>query len=207
MKAGVCFRFALILLTGLLSQAGPAQQSAVSQSPVFEIELPELSLPPTSSRELVIPSPNITTIVAHVLNPHAERIDYGQIFTKINGESSGPIQTIVQGERGKRVQLQLKRLPGFDLIPGRNTVEVWATNRLGRAFYSAFVLRTETENRNQDFRYDVKIAGQSLRTRARHSPACFAKEPDRAIHRGGDRRQQGRPRADRWHRCRAQAGS
>lgn len=122
---------------------------------VFEIELPDFDIAPTSRPELKIPSANVNYLLIHILNPFAERIDYSQISTSVNGQFTATISETFSGSRGKLVKINLTHLPGFQFVPGRNTVEVWARNRGGRIFYSSFVVRTATENRNEGFTYEV----------------------------------------------------
>lgn len=158
-------RAALGLLPGLLALlllAAPAaspRQAPPAPAPVFELELPEVGVAPTAQPEVVIPTPNVDTIVLNILRPQSDQIDYGQIGTQVNGQSTGLLTEVNAGPRGKIVRINLRRYPGYGLVAGRNTVEVVARNQRGREFYSSFVLRTATENRNQDFAYRVTTAG------------------------------------------------
>lgn len=113
---------------------------------------------PSSQSEITIPSPNVNQIFIYVLKPAADNIDYGVITTNINGRASAPIAEVVNGLRGKVVKLDLKRLPGYQFINGRNTVEIWAQNRRGRMFYSSFVVKTATQEWNTGFTYHVTQA-------------------------------------------------
>jgi hypothetical protein len=146
------------VLVALLALA-PTSSQTIPTGPVtiFELELPEISLAPTSQGEVVIPSPALTTVVLHVLRPQADQIDYGQIGTQINGRPTSIVAQVVAGPRGKQVRIDLKRYPDYNLVPGRNTVEILARNRRGREFYASFVLKTATENLN-DFSYQVALA-------------------------------------------------
>lgn len=177
-------RAALGLLAGLLAAlfllAPPAvpRQSPPAPTAVFELELPDLDIAPTSQPEVVIPTPNVDTIVLHVLRPQADLIDYGQIGTQINGQSTGLLTEINSGPRGKIVRINLRRYPGYGLIAGRNTVEITAHNQRGRSFYASFVLRTATENRNQDFAYQVSTAQDS---KQQVPPELVLLEPEHEI--------------------------
>ncbi|PYP85729.1 MAG: hypothetical protein DMF61_15460 [Blastocatellia bacterium AA13] len=139
------------VLLGLALSYSQARQARAAN--VFEIELPEARIASTSDMELVIPSAHVATILVHVLNPQAALIDYGKIFTSINGQATATISDMRPSERGKLVRIDLKKRDGLALVPGRNTVEIRAENRLGAVFYSSFILRTETENRNPAFQY------------------------------------------------------
>ena len=169
------------LLALLLLAAPPAafqQATPPAPSAVFELELPELGVAPTSQPDIVIPTPNVDTVVLYVLRPQADQIDYGQIGTQVNGQSTGLLTEIGAGPRGKIVRINLRRYPGYGLIAGRNTVEITAHNQRGREFYASFVLRTATENRNQNFAYQVAL-GQN--TKQQVPPELVLLDPEREI--------------------------
>ncbi|HYP00005.1 MAG TPA: caspase family protein [Pyrinomonadaceae bacterium] len=169
----------LALLGALLIFPDTAfEQASPTPASVFEIELPELSVAPTSQTQLTIPSPNVNQINLHVLRPVADNVDYSQLRASLNGEAAARIYEIVSNTRGKLIRLNLKRFPGFDLQAGRNTVEVWAQNRRGRQYYASFVVSTATENRNQDFGYQVV---QSEGARQQVPPELVLLEPEREV--------------------------
>jgi hypothetical protein len=156
---------ALWLLAALLLAAPPAAfQQTPAQAAVFELELPELGIAPTSQPDIVITTPDVDAIVLHVLSPQADQIDYGQIGTKVNGKPASLLTEINRGPRGKIVRINLRRYPGYGLVAGRNTVEITAHNQRGREFYASFVLRTVTENRNQGFDYRVALSQSARQT-------------------------------------------
>jgi hypothetical protein len=97
---------------------------------------------------------------------------------QINGQSTGLLTEINAGPRGKIVRINLRRYPGYGLIAGRNTVEIMAHNRRGREFYASFVLRTVTENRNQDFAYRVATGPDS---KQQVPPELVLLEPEHEI--------------------------
>ena len=105
-----------------------------------------------------MPSANVNQVFVHILKPAADIIDYNAIRTSINGQASATISEIVNGAQGKIIKLNLRLRPGYEFVNGRNTVEVWAQNRRGRMYYSSFVIKTRTENWNQDFSYHVEPA-------------------------------------------------
>lgn len=144
---------------------------------VFELELPEFQLSTTQS-EVTVPSSNVSHILVHVLNPVAENIDYGAIRTIVNGRAGATISEILAGVRGKIVKLDLHRFPGFQFVNGRNTVEVWAKNRRGRNYYSSFVIKTVTEDWNDEFTSKIFPSPG-----AKHEvpPQVLLLEPDRAV--------------------------
>ncbi len=170
-----------VLLAALsLTPIFAIQQTPPSAPPaaaVFEIELPEFGLAPSAQGEIVINSPDANLIVLHVLRPHADVIDYDKIGASVNGQAAGLLTEIANGPRGKIVRVSLKRYPGYGLVAGRNTVEIHARNRRGREFYASFVLRTVTENRNQNFAYQVAIKDPKQQV----PPELVLLEPEREI--------------------------
>lgn len=166
---------ALLLLAppAAFQQAAPAQAAAV-----FDLELPELGIAPTTQPEIAIPSPEVGTIVLNILSPQADQIDYGQIITHVNGQSTALLSEAGTGPRGKIVRINLRRYPGYGLVAGRNTIEILARNQRGREFYTSFVLRTVTENRNQDFAYQVALGTDS---KQKVPPELVLLEPEREV--------------------------
>jgi hypothetical protein len=130
---------------------------ASSQSPpvIFELELPDFHLPPSSAGEITIPSSSVNQVLVHVLRPAADNINYDAIKTSINGQAAAIVAEVVNGLRGKIVKLNLKLRPGYEFVNGKNTVEVWAQTWRGRTYYSSFVIKTATGNWNPDFTYHV----------------------------------------------------
>jgi Caspase domain len=159
--------------------AAPAtfEQTTMPAS-VFLLEVPEANITPTEQPEMTIPSPRVNLILIHILRPAADSMDYGQIFPFINGEAVATMTNIVVGERGKTLRIQLDNPPGVKLVAGRNSIEVRAQNRRGRTYYASFVLRTATENRNQNFGYTVALGGDA---KQQVPPELVLQEPTSAI--------------------------
>ena len=145
----------LLLTLFVLPALGAFEQAPQVQAAVFQLEVPELGIAPTDKPELTISTPNVKMLVVHVLRPQADNISPNDIYTFINGEATAIISDVNVTERGKVVRIKLDMRPVFKLVQGRNTVEVRAENRRGRTFYASYILRTSTENRNQDFIYTV----------------------------------------------------
>lgn len=155
-----------------------SRMQAPAPAVVFELELPESGMKPTSLPDITIPTSQVNKIMVHILRPHADNIDYGQIGTRLNGQSAAVISDITSTERGKLVRLDLKRYPQWGLKPGRNTVEILARNRRGREYYASFVLRTATENRNEGFAFSVSMNDE---TRQQVPPELVLLEPEREV--------------------------
>lgn len=145
----------LLLVLLVLPALAAFEQAQQAQAAVFQLEVPELGIAPTDKPELTISTPNVRMIAIHVLRPQANDISSDQIYTFVNGEATAIISDVNVTERGKIVRIKFDMRPVFKLVPGRNTIEVRAENRRGRTFYASYILRTNTENRNQDFTYTV----------------------------------------------------
>lgn len=169
----------LVLFTSLVVLAFEPFAPVRSEGPpiVFELELPDFQLSSTQP-EITIPSSSVSRVVIHVLNPAAESIDYSAIRTIVNGRAAATIAEVVAGVRGKIVKLDLQRFPGFQFLNGRNTVEVWAQNRRGRNYYGSFVIKTATQDWNDDFTYKVF---PSPTAKSEVPPQVLLLEPDRAV--------------------------
>lgn len=175
-RTGNLFLVLLSIIGALLVQ--PLTLSQPGPPIVFELELPDFQIAPSSRTELVVPSANVTEVLVHILKPVADNIDYSAIRTSINGQAAGTISEIVSGLRGKIVKIHLKWQPGYEFVTGRNTVEVWAQNRRGRMYYASFVLKTATTNWNEDFIYQVQQTPEQKNT---VPPQVVLLEPERSI--------------------------
>lgn len=134
-------RFTLSVMIGVLLAGGSLSQIPPQEnSPIFLIEVPASQISPTAQSVLNLASADAKEIRIHVLRPEADSIDYGQVYPQINGAAAARVSETRAGERGKVVRILLKSRPGFELLPGPNTVEVLATNTKGREFRASFTL-------------------------------------------------------------------
>lgn len=147
--------FLVLLSTLVLSITALTQPQSLNPPAVFELEIPDFKIAPSSAPEITIPYSRVNQIFLHILKPAADSIDYGSIRTHVNGQAASPISEVVAGVRGKIVKINLQHRPGFEFVSGRNAVEVWAQNRRGRKYYSSFIVKTATQNWNTDFTYNV----------------------------------------------------
>jgi uncharacterized caspase-like protein len=95
---------------------------------------------PVSKVELTIPTPDIRTIKLTVGQPYADKIGYGEIYTRINGESANVIHSIRRSREGKVVTCELESQPRFHLTPGKNVIEISAVDSDKHPYYASFVL-------------------------------------------------------------------
>ena len=161
-----------------------ANPQTAPASPVFLLEIPALGVTPTDRAELIVPSGNAPEVLIHLLSPTADNIDYGQIYPYVNGEAAATVSQVTANQRGKIIRVPLRTRSDIRLVPGRNTIEIRAQNRRGRIFYASFVVRTRTENRNQDLAYDI-VAGSDPAQLV--PPELVLLEPERAVGLRGQR--------------------
>lgn len=166
----------ILLIFWLADPVSSRNVSELAQTGVFELALPEteFNIAPTKELEIPIPSSNVNLIDIHILSPFADRVDYGQINVAVNGEGAAGIYGINRTERGKVVRIDLGRLPGFRLKPGRNSVEISVNNDRGGTNYSSFVLST-TSNRLKEFNYQT-FAGSDQKQKIPPEIALFEPE-------------------------------
>lgn len=132
---------ALLMTGGLFLAGGSAIQPPPQEnSPTFLIEIPDSQVAPTTQAVLNLPSASLQLILIHILRPEADSVDYGQIYPQLNGAAAARISESRPSERGKVVRLNLKSRPGFQLLPGNNTLEILAVNRSGRELRARFLL-------------------------------------------------------------------
>jgi uncharacterized caspase-like protein len=145
----------LLLVLLALSLAGAVRGHFVSGQEVssrtpFAIVIPELGGEPVSTVDLVIPTPAIRTIKLIIKQPYADKIAYGKIYTKINGEAANTIQDIRASSDGKVVTCNLESQPRFHLVPGKNVVEISAIDSNRRSYYASYVLIAGGAGRNRE---------------------------------------------------------
>ncbi|HEY6333549.1 MAG TPA: caspase family protein [Blastocatellia bacterium] len=104
-----------------------------------------LQIPDAGNMTIVAPEARVPGTAIHQLRlmikaPYSDDIDYGKIYTAVNGESANLIAAKRSSSNGKMVVLDLDRNSRFQLKPGKNVVEISATDHNQRSFYASFVL-------------------------------------------------------------------
>jgi hypothetical protein len=127
----------LFFLTGFVS----AQSSFSSRAP-FVVELPEVSATRYTAPVIRLPLKEVPTLKVRVLEPFAADIDYGKIVVTLNGSGINRGCDKKLDAQGKIVHCGRRedRLGGYDLLPGKNVIEIRATDRKGREFYASYLL-------------------------------------------------------------------
>src|SRR5579864_6583981 len=83
------------------------------QPAVFQLQIPELGDRVFDSDIIEVPGPIPQVLLIRILNPVAADVDYGQIFTKLNGEGAGYITDLRNSSDGKVARLDLKLREGM----------------------------------------------------------------------------------------------
>lgn len=136
----------VIFSAALLLTSGPsdAQHTRPAPSRVpFSLEIPQLNRAGITSLEVRIPTTQIHTLKIHIAEPAAAQIPYEKIYTVVNAESANTIQTVTAALNGKVVTLDLEKRDRFHLRPGKNVVEISATDKGQRPYYASFVINVE----------------------------------------------------------------
>ena len=121
------------------SEITPADQTP-SRAP-FSLELPDIGGPPITAVEVRIPTTELRTMKLTVRQPFADAINYGKIYTAINGEAANTIcGNIKSGRDGKIITCDLESKPRFHFQLGKNVVEISATDRDNHSYYASYVL-------------------------------------------------------------------
>src|SRR5262245_13760133 len=133
----------------------------VSLRAPFSLELPDIGAAPITETEINIPTSNLHKLRLRVRKPYADAINYGKIYTKVNGEAAVVIQTPGRDRDDHiLVTLDLDKYPRFKLRPGRNVVEILAVDRAGSSYYASYVLLAGAGANNDP----AQFAGATIET-------------------------------------------
>src|SRR5262245_37697601 len=142
--------FLILILAVLLTSPsrpmpfiGAAESQDASLRAPFSLELPDIGRAQMSEPEINIPTSNLHKLRLRVRKPYADSINYGKIYTKINGESAVVIQTPGRDIDDQiLLTLDLDKYPRFKLRPGSNVIEIQAVDQAANPYYASYVLLT-----------------------------------------------------------------
>jgi uncharacterized caspase-like protein len=139
MKSQFC-KFIICLI--LFLTASVAAQTGFSSRAPFVLEMPEISATRYTSPVIRLPLKAVPTLKFRVLEPFATDIDYGKIIVTLNGNGINRGCEKKLDAQGKIVQCGRRedRMGGYELLPGKNVIEIRATDRKGREFYASYVM-------------------------------------------------------------------
>ncbi len=190
-----CLMVLWLLCAGLMllwpaldgSSAAPVLVDESEQRKPFTLELPDLGSGPITAPETGIATHELHTLRLRIASPYAEAINYGKIYTKINGESAGTIQNIRASSAGHIVSLDLDSKPRFRLQAGKNVVEIAATDRANRTYYASYVLVTNKRAAREQLAATATIESVPVEVGAdRQPPAILLQQPTGALRFVGD---------------------
>jgi caspase domain-containing protein len=133
---------ALLITSGLSGAQNP--RATPSRAP-FSLQIPQLNRSGITSLEISVATTRIHTLKIHIAEPAADEIAYEKIYTVVNAESANVIQTVTAGLNGKVVTLDLEKRERFHLRPGKNVVEISATDKSQQPYYASFVLNVRSD--------------------------------------------------------------
>lgn len=122
-------------------------QEPPSRAP-FSLDLPRLKLAGITALEVRVPTIKLDTIRIRIAQPYSDRIEYNRIYTTLNAESANKIQTVKAAATGKIVELDLESRADLQLRPGKNVVEITATDSNRQQYYASFVIITGSADRS-----------------------------------------------------------
>jgi hypothetical protein len=148
-------RYRGIILFSMMSIVLLGQERGSPRAP-FSLDFPDLRGLSVTAPEATLPTADLHRLLVRLRKPVADDVNYGKIYTKINGEAAGVIQSIRSDQQGYVIALDLDSRPRFKLHGGKNVVEVQATDRNNRSYYASYVLLA---NSKPD---DTKVAGMLI---------------------------------------------
>jgi len=124
------------------SHARPHRPDEPDRRKPFALELPEIGTQPITAPEVTIPHVNLSRVRLRVYRPFADRIRFGKIYTRINGESANTVFNFNAATDGYVINGNLESKPRFRLQPGKNVIEITAREDSGQEYYASYVLLT-----------------------------------------------------------------
>ncbi|HMS38639.1 MAG TPA: caspase family protein [Pyrinomonadaceae bacterium] len=118
-----------------------AQTETSSRAP-FVLEFPEISATTYTTPIVRLSAKDVPTMKFRVLEPFASGIDYGKIIVTLNGSGINRGCDKKLDGQGKIVHCGRRedRLGGYELLPGKNVIEIRATDKKEREYYASYLL-------------------------------------------------------------------
>ena len=137
LRIGVLILFIIVPDASIVN----GQHQASSREP-FVLELPGVSQDRYSLPIVRIASQDVPTLKIRVLEPFAQNIDYGSIIVTLNGDGINRGCSLSRDLEGKILTCGKRenRLGGYELVLGKNILEVKAVDKANREFYASYVL-------------------------------------------------------------------
>jgi hypothetical protein len=121
-----------------LEHAPPTPAPSASTG-LFALELPELGLSAESGSTTRLARVDVARLLVRVRRSPSQ-LDYGAVQVRVNTEAANIVMT-TRGTRNEVLcDLDLRRRAGFELRPGRNSIEVEILDRGHRRAYGSFLV-------------------------------------------------------------------
>lgn len=141
-------RGGLLFIFFVLFSAFAAYGQNTSSREPFILELPGASNDRFTLPIVRVAGNDLSSIKLRVVAPFAEAINYGDIIVTLNGDgiNRGCVKT--RDLEGKVVICGRRqdRLGGYEILPGKNILEISAVDKTKREFYASFVLLLSDNN-------------------------------------------------------------
>jgi uncharacterized caspase-like protein len=115
------------------------------------LEIPELGARFEGNSAQSIPSTDFQSFVIR-LGKKSTQVEYGSITSKINTESANIVMTTASTDDGILCRFDLARFAGFQLKPGRNSIEIFFEDRWKHKYYASFLLQAGSRPGEAPFR-------------------------------------------------------
>jgi hypothetical protein len=116
-----------------------AQETARKPGEIW-LDIPELKILVEPNGNALLRSNKISYLKIHIY-ASPRQVNYGAIHAKINTEAANVIMTVSGTSDGILCNLDLKLRPGFEIEPGRNSVEVEFVDLHQRIHYASYLLQ------------------------------------------------------------------
>lgn len=168
-------RSTVVLLFAFL--AGPFKPAPADSDVQFALAIPEANLIIDGGmREGSITHAFVNRIEV-ILRPGQRRLEHGNMFVRLNGESANTIMTTRRRGDDFVCVLDLHYRLGYRLVQGRNSVEIDVTDYFGRHFVASFIVTV-----GRDGGLSRHINTQELvKNRSVPAPKLFLHEPSEPI--------------------------
>lgn len=112
------------------------------------LHIPEQNAKVRPNGSLALSSDKISYLQIHIYASTGQ-VSYGSIHVKINTEAANPLMTVAGTADGILCKLDLKLRSGFEIAPGRNSVEIEFADHRQRTHYASYLLMAPEGNEVQ----------------------------------------------------------
>jgi uncharacterized caspase-like protein len=134
-------RFRPLLVGAMLGSALALRPQEAGPKPGEAwLQIPEQSATVRPNGSLALSSPKISFLQIRIYTASTGHVSYGSIHVKINTEAANPLMTLTGTAEGILCNLDLNRRGGFEIGPGRNSVEIEFADHRQRIHYASYLL-------------------------------------------------------------------